>query len=157
MAIYRNAAELRKSGPRSHETDPRPAVRLILRRSRRHRPSLPPSRRWLALRWRCAEMADETIKLRVRIGDENGPMKTLAGRDAWALEVLIERGERGATPIDAVGPRWSHYIWKIRGEGIVVETINESHGGPFKGRHARYVLRSPLIVVDRVRAGEDSR
>ena len=93
------------------------------------------------------------VKLRVRIGDD-GPERTLIGRDAWALQVLIEQGERGTTPIDAVGPRWSHYVWKIRATGIVVETIRESHGGPFSGSHARYVLRSPLTVIERVRAGE---
>jgi hypothetical protein len=98
-------------------------------------------------------MSGGIIKLRVRIGDD-GPERTLIGRDAWALNMLIERGEAGATPIDAVGPRWSHYIWKIRAAGIVVETIREKHGGDYSGQHARYVLHSPLTVLERVRAAE---
>lgn len=93
------------------------------------------------------------IKLRVRIGND-GPERTLIGRDAWALNMLIERGQAGATPIDAVGPRWSHYIWKIRAAGIVVETIREKHGGDYSGQHARYVLRTPLTVIERLRSGE---
>jgi hypothetical protein len=48
----------------------------------------------------------------------------------------------------------AHYIWKIRATGTVVEAIRESHSGPFSGLHARYVLRSPLNVIEHVRAGE---
>lgn len=64
------------------------------------------------------------------------------GRDAWALDALIASGDVGCTPIDHPGPRWSHYVFKLRRAGLDVETVTEAHGGPYKGTHARYVLRS---------------
>lgn len=68
---------------------------------------------------------------------------TPAGRDAWALGKLITVGAAGCRPIDNPGPRWSHYIFKLkRVYGLNVETITEVHAGEFAGHHARYVLRS---------------
>ena len=66
----------------------------------------------------------------------------LVGRDAWALNKLLDAGSTGCTPIDQPAPRWSHYVWKIRAQNINVETITEEHGGPYSGHHARYVLRA---------------
>jgi hypothetical protein len=72
-----------------------------------------------------------------------------AGRDAWALGHLIVAGGAGCTPIEQVGPRWSHYIFKLRRTyGLNVETIDEAHGGEFSGSHARYVLRSRVAFAD---------
>ena len=76
---------------------------------------------------------------------------TVIGRDLWALRQLLDAGEDGCTPITRPAPRWSHYVWKLRGLGISVETIHEPHGGSYPGTHARYVLRS------RVRFAEDVR
>lgn len=76
-----------------------------------------------------------------------GKSLLLEGREAWALKNLIERGERGVTPIDNPAPRWSHYIYKLRSYGITIETRHEPHGGAFSGTHARYVLHSPVRVV----------
>ncbi len=81
--------------------------------------------------------------------DADGHCYRYVGRIAWALRALINAGECGCTPIDAPGPRWSHYVWVLRRDGIDIETITESHGGPFPGTHARYVLRSPLRIADR--------
>jgi hypothetical protein len=65
------------------------------------------------------------------------------GRDAWGLGNLVISGAAGCTPIEHVGPRWSHYVWKLRTVyGLNIETIDEPHGGEFSGTHARYVLRS---------------
>ena len=50
----------------------------------------------------------------------------------------------GCTPITTPGPRWSDYVFKLRRRGIDVETVTESHGGPYAGTHARYVLRSKI-------------
>ena len=67
----------------------------------------------------------------------------LKGRDRWALECLIKAGEKGCTPIDHPGPRWSAYVHDLRHEhGLLIETVTEEHGPPFEGTHARYVLRS---------------
>ncbi|WP_306130569.1 hypothetical protein [Roseovarius sp. MMSF_3350] len=66
----------------------------------------------------------------------------VAGRDRWALECLIAAGRKGCTPIDRPGPRWSAYVFNLRGLGFDIETVHEAHDGPFKGTHGRYVLRS---------------
>ncbi|WP_244495254.1 winged helix domain-containing protein [Ensifer sp. Root423] len=81
-------------------------------------------------------------------GQPHGLPITVVGREYWALKNLIDAGERGCTPIDQPGPRWSHYIWKLRGYGIAIETTDERHDGPFPGIHARYILRSDLTVLD---------
>ena len=73
----------------------------------------------------------------------------VSGREAWALRALVAAGERGCTPIDTPGPRWSAYIHDLRRLGIVIETIRERHGGKFPGQHARYVLRSRVIIDHR--------
>ena len=69
----------------------------------------------------------------------------VAGRDRWALEALIAAGGDGCTPIDTPGPRWSGYVHNLRNLGVPIETVTEAHGGPFKGTHARYVLRALVV------------
>ncbi len=89
-----------------------------------------------------------TDKLRVTAKIEpDGGVHEVIGRDAWALLNLLRAGERGCTPIDTPGPRWSHYVFKLRRAGFIIETIDESHGGPFAGSHARYILRSRVTIL----------
>ena len=89
-----------------------------------------------------------TDKLRVIAKIEpDGGVHEVVGRDAWALLNLIRAGERGCTPITTPGPRWSHYVYKLRKAGFIIETIDENHGGPFAGTHARYVLRSQVTIL----------
>jgi len=87
----------------------------------------------------------EKLRLIAKIEPDGGTYQVI-GRDAWALKNLIAAGKRGCTPIDHPGPRWSHYVWKLRGMGFVIETIHEDHGGPFAGTHARYVLHSVVTI-----------
>jgi hypothetical protein len=85
--------------------------------------------------------------LNVVVGDNSS--MNLTGRDAWALNELMRAGKRGCTPIDNPAPRWSAYIFKLRRQyGLNIETIHEGHGGDFPGNHARYVLRSPVRILD---------
>ena len=85
--------------------------------------------------------------IRARILPDGAPM-TIVGRTAWALEHLLRAGERGCTPIDTPGPRWSDYIFKLRRKhGLVIETVDESHGGRFAGSHARYRLASKVEIL----------
>ena len=71
------------------------------------------------------------------------------GRDAWALSELVTAGNDGCTPMEHVGPRWSHYVWKLRTVyGLAIESVEEQHGGEFSGRHVRYVLRSRVQFAD---------
>ncbi|GMB82860.1 hypothetical protein NN6n1_36430 [Shinella zoogloeoides] len=87
------------------------------------------------------------LTITARILPDGKPM-TVIGRDAWALRNLINAGAAGCTPIEHPGPRWSHYVFKLRGFGFLIETVNENHGGPFAGTHARYVLRSEVEIID---------
>jgi hypothetical protein len=77
--------------------------------------------------------------------------QTLFGRQAWALNELIAAGEAGCTPITTPGPRWSDYVFKLRRDGVSVETIDERHGGSFSGSHARYVVRSSVRLIEVIR------
>jgi hypothetical protein len=79
----------------------------------------------------------------------DGQAFTVQGRDAWALLELLGAGAKGCTPIDNPGPRWSAYVFNLRGFSLVIETVHESHRGPFPGSHARYVLRSHVEVIAR--------
>ena len=71
----------------------------------------------------------------------------IRGREAWALERLVEAGPIGCTPITEPAPRWSAYIHLLRQRGIPIETIHEPHGGEFSGTHARYILRANVQKV----------
>jgi hypothetical protein len=90
-----------------------------------------------------------TLTIRARIGNDDGPVVMVRGREAWALLALIAAGERGCTPVDTPGPRWSGYVHDLRKLGIAIETVHETHAGPFPGTHARYVLRSRVTILDR--------
>lgn len=79
---------------------------------------------------------------------QDGQERTGKGRDAWALAELVKAGAEGCTPITHPGPRWSSYTHKWRKRGLSIETITEMHGGPFAGKHARYVLRTPIVVLE---------
>ncbi|MEY9782294.1 winged helix domain-containing protein [Sinorhizobium fredii] len=95
--------------------------------------------------------AKAQYSMRVQIMDKGEPVglpMTIVGRDAWMLQGLIKAGKAGCTSIDNPAPRISHYIFKLRGFGIAIETVHESHSGPFPGSHARYFLRSDLVVLD---------
>ena len=89
------------------------------------------------------------LSIRVRIGNDDGSVVMAVGREAWALMALIAAGERGCTPIDHPGPRWSGYVHDLRKLGFVIETIRERHAGPFAGEHARYLLRSNVVILEK--------
>ncbi|MEQ9487629.1 MAG: hypothetical protein RIM72_01410 [Alphaproteobacteria bacterium] len=78
----------------------------------------------------------------------NAAQVTAVGRNAWALSELVDAGIKGCTPISHPGPRWSAYVHRLRKDyGLNIETVLESHSGPFPGKHARYVLRTPVRLV----------
>ena len=101
---------------------------------------------------RTAPKADGTLGKSITFTVHNGEdVRTITprGRDAWALASMLSAGVSGCTPIDHVGPRWSHYIWKLRTVyGLAIESVEEQHGGEFSGRHVRYVLRSRVAFAD---------
>jgi hypothetical protein len=93
-------------------------------------------------------MSKATIRMQFRVAPENRII-SVPGRDAWALRCLIAAGERGCTPIDNPGPRWSAYVHKLkRIHDLNIQTIQESHGGDFPGSHARYKLVTKVELVE---------
>jgi hypothetical protein len=88
--------------------------------------------------------------LRARVGEDLFAREiTVPGRFAWALNELVKSGASGCTPIEHPGPRWSHYVWRLRHEwGVPIETVTEGHAGPYAGSHARYVLRAPVTILE---------
>lgn len=70
----------------------------------------------------------------------------VSGREAWALLSLLAAGSRGCTPINRPAPRWSDYVFRLRGKGVRVETVDVSHGGAYAGQHACYILRDRVTV-----------
>ncbi|MGA1803351.1 winged helix domain-containing protein [Rhizobium sp. HT1-10] len=89
----------------------------------------------------------QKLTISARILPDGATVKVI-GRDAWALRNLVNAGSQGCTPIDHPGPRWSQYVFKLRGFGFAIETIDEKHGGQFAGSHARYVLRSQVEIIE---------
>lgn len=76
--------------------------------------------------------------------------RTLHGREAQTLALLIENGPRGFTSGEASPLGWarrtSHYIHKLRTAGFSIETHQEKAGDALIGR---YVLTQPVTVVGR--------
>lgn len=96
--------------------------------------------------------AGDVTRITARIGEgDNARDQTFTGRTAWALNELIRSG--ACTPLTHVGPRWSDYCFKLRRAGVEIETVTEAHGGNFRGHHGRYILRSPVTVLEIQRAG----
>ena len=84
----------------------------------------------------------------VHVREGKASRVVVTGRDRWALECLIAAGEKGCTPIDTPGPRWSGYVHNLRALGVPIETVTEAHGGPFSGTHARYVLNARVTRAE---------
>lgn len=74
--------------------------------------------------------------------------KNFTGRPAWAADGLLKNGDKGLRTIDCPATQLPFYIFQLRKAGIIIRTIMEKHGGPFAGRHARYVLESNVERVE---------
>jgi hypothetical protein len=72
----------------------------------------------------------------------------VSGRAAWALLKLVAAGRSGCSYIDHPAPRWSGYVHVLRKLGIIIDTVREAHDGPFPGRHARYILRIHIRILE---------
>lgn len=91
------------------------------------------------------------FSIHVRI-EPDGRQLRLDGREGWAALELIDAGERGITAFDYPGVRVADSVFKLRRRGILIETVQESHGGQFRGQHARYIARTKLTVLTEQRA-----
>ena len=92
------------------------------------------------------------LRLRKRVVHAIGPAGRIAviGQEARALEALIERGAAGVTSLEVAS--WAYrleaYIFGLRHDyGLSIDTLRDEHDG---GWHARYVLRSPVVVAESV-------
>jgi hypothetical protein len=79
---------------------------------------------------------------------------TISGRPAWTLHWLIERGLQGITAIERPAYRLSDYIFKLKKCGLEIETKHEGHGGAFSGSHGRYILRTPVTILETIRQND---
>jgi hypothetical protein len=94
----------------------------------------------------------DAVRIKFRIHGHTAE-REVKGRYAWTLGKLVDAGNKGVTPIERPAPRWSHYVDILRDrEGLDIETVEEKHGGPFKGWHGRYVLHSELHIIEREEA-----
>jgi hypothetical protein len=100
-------------------------------------------------------MPKDVVELLVQRLD-TGEMLRVKGREAWTLSCLLEAGQSGVIPLERPAPRWSAYVHSLRKRGLVIDTIDEPHAGPYSGTHGRYVLRTTLKVLKTVFA-EDKR
>jgi hypothetical protein len=98
---------------------------------------------------------DRVTLLRVRLC-EDGPIRMFRGRFAWTLAHLINAGTKGISTIERPAPRWSHYVFRLRRDGVQIETRTEPHGGTYSGHHGVYVLSSPVEVLDVVTADAEA-
>ena len=101
-------------------------------------------------------MPNDVVELLVQRLD-TGEMLRVKGREAWTLSNLLETGQGGIIPLERPAPRWSAYVHSLRKRGLVIDTIDEPHAGPYSGTHGRYILRTPLRVLKAVSAGEKRR
>ena len=90
----------------------------------------------------------DVIRIAVKLNGD-GPVKTFRGRFAQTLSLLVENGSAGLSSLESPGVRLSHYIFRLRRDGVPIETQDERHSGPYKGRHGRYRLAAPVEVVER--------
>jgi hypothetical protein len=100
-----------------------------------------------------ATEAVRTAKPVLQVSWGEGDVITTAsfeGREARTLGLLIDCGSRGFTSGEASPLGWafrcSHYVFKLRGAGLNIETMREKAGDAVVGR---YMLRSRVGVISR--------
>lgn len=79
---------------------------------------------------------------------DTGETLCLKGREAWCMAQLITHGQAGVTPLERPAPRWSDYVFRLRKRLLPVRTIEEAHGGAYRGHHARYRLDTPVDIIE---------
>ena len=98
---------------------------------------------------------DSIVSIDIRRVD-TGEELHLRGREAWCAAQLVAAGSKGITSLENPAPRLSHYIFLLRRRGLPVESVDERHAGAYAGRHCRYHLRCPVVVLDQRHAGQEA-
>jgi hypothetical protein len=105
---------------------------------------------WESANWRRAHDQNdiERIKHSHVLRRDTGEVLYIDDREAWCLAELIVNGDRGVTPIERPAPQWSDDVSRFRKRGLPVQTIEEAHGRPYRGHHARYRLDVQMTVLE---------
>ena len=81
------------------------------------------------------------------VGPSGQPF-TETGQVAKVLSALVEAGEAGITPLarETWSLRLSDHVRKLKNRrGLIIVNLWGRHND---GRHARYVLRSPITIIE---------
>ena len=95
--------------------------------------------------------ANRSARIAFNIIEADGTVRivTPPPRVGWALGELIAAGKAGVTSMENPAPRLAAYVHKAkRCFGIAIESITETHEGPYSGKHARYRLLSRVEFAD---------
>jgi hypothetical protein len=97
---------------------------------------------------KIAEPSCEGIR-NVRARMPTGEANEIRGRLGWALVQLVKAGSEGCSSRDKNAPRWPSYVYQLKRKyELRIETRFECCGGNYPGRYARYVLLSPVTILD---------
>jgi len=80
------------------------------------------------------------------MGGERPRYISLSGRVGQTMQRLIEAKDKGITSLENPALRLAAYVHSLRDMGFTIDTEIEQHGGDYPGHHARYRLRSTVIL-----------
>ncbi len=70
----------------------------------------------------------------------------LSGRIGQTMHHLMQSKQQGITSLENPAIRLAAHIHSLREMGFVIDTETEPHGGAYPGYHARYRLKSIVIL-----------
>jgi hypothetical protein len=80
------------------------------------------------------------------MGGERPRYISLSGRIGQAMHALLRAKSQGISPLERPSLRLAAYIHSLRDMGFTIDTEREEHDGDYPGFHARYRLRSTVIL-----------
>ncbi len=80
-------------------------------------------------------------------GGEQPRTLTLSGRIGQTIYHLWQAGPAGITAQETPALRLAAYVHSLREMGFAIETQMEPHDGRYSGHHARYILRTAIVVT----------
>lgn len=90
------------------------------------------------------------MKLNVTLlGGDCPRLFTLSGRIGQTMHHLIQAKSQGITSLENPAIRLAAHVHSLREMGFLIDTEREPHGGKYPGYHARYRLRSSVILGHR--------
>lgn len=81
------------------------------------------------------------------IGGEQSRTFTLSGRIGQTIYHLWQAGPAGITAFETPALRLAAYVHSLREMGFAIETQMEPHEGKYAGNHAKYILRTSIVVT----------